>query len=183
MHAARLTGQGIIAKLIDADTRVTVTKNGTTGNRIHTTVATECVTCNPNPGPTFEIEQQTFYTALPIDSIDFSGQILTLSTANGPTTVSFAATTVSLNDGSGIETANWSVNPINNVLLLEGTGTPGATDLSFAKAILIDGSVNNGRFAVLNAMVDDTNNNGIADQAEFDMNGVYDSVEVQTSTP
>lgn len=168
---------------IDADTQVTVTKNGTTGNRIHTTVATECVTCNPNLGPTIEIEQQTFYTALPINSVDFSGQVLTLSTGSGPITATFAATTVSFNDGSGVETANWSVNPLNNVLLLEGTGAPGATDLSFAKAILIDGSVNNGQFAVLNALVDDTNNDGIADQAEFDMNGVYDGVEVQTSTP
>jgi len=122
---------------------------------------------------------------LPINSIDFIGQVLTLSTGSGSgtTTARFAATTVSLNDGSGIEIANWSVNPINNVLLLEGTGTPGVTDLSFAKAILIDGSVNNGQFAVLNALVDDTNNDGIADQAEFDMNGVYDGVEVQTSTP
>lgn len=169
---------------IDADTQVTVTKNGTTGNRIHTTVATECVTCNPNLGPTIEIEYQTYYTALPINTIDFSGQVLNLSTGSGATIATFAANgTVSFNDGSGVETANWSINPLNNVLLLEGTGTPGATDLSFAKVILIDGSVNDGQFVVLNALVDDTNNDGIADQAEFDINGVYDSVEVQTSTP
>ena len=168
---------------IDADTQVTVTKNGTTGNRIHTTVATECVTCNPNLGPTIEIEQQTYYTALPINSVDFSGQVLTLSTGSGTITATFAATTVSFSDVNGVETANWSVNPLNNVLLLEGTGTPGAIDLSFAKAILIDGSVNDGQFAVLNALVDDANNDGIVDQAEFDINGVYDGVEVQTSTP
>jgi len=169
---------------IDADTRVTVTKNGTTGNRIHATVATECLTCNPNLAPTIEIEYQTYYTALPISAIDFSGQALNLTTAGGSTTATFAANgTVSFNDGSGIETANWSVNPLNNVLLLEGSGAPGATDLSFARAILIEGSVNDGRFVVLNALVDDTNNDGIADQAEFDVNGIYDGIEVQVSTP
>ena len=168
---------------IDADTQVTVTKNGTTGNRIHATVATECLTCDPNLAPTIEVEYQTYYTALPINAVDFSGQVLTLSTASGTTTATFAVGTVTFNDGSGVETANWSVNPLNNVLLLEGMGTPGATDLSFAKAILIDGSVNDGQFAVLNALVDDTNNDGIVDQAEFDINGVYDGVEVQTSTP
>lgn len=169
---------------IDADTQVTVTKNGTTGNRIHVTEATECLTCDPNLAPTIEIEYQTYYTALPIDSIDFSGQVLTLSTASGTATATFAANgTVSFSDANGVETANWSVNPLNNVLLLEGTGTPGAIDLSFAKAILIEGSVNDGQFAVLNALVDDANNDGIVDQAEFDINGVYDGVEVQTSTP
>ncbi len=169
---------------IDVDTQVTITKNGTTGNRIHTTVATECLTCDPDLAPTIEIEQQTFYTALPINVVDFSGQVLTLSSSSGTTTATFEANgTVSFNDGSGVETANWSVNTVNNILLLEGIGNPGATDLSFAKAILIDGSVNNGQFAVLNALVDDTNNDGIGDQAEFDINGVYDGVEVQTSSP
>lgn len=75
------------------------------------------------------------------------------------------------------------MNPVNNVLLLEGTGTPGSSNLNFAKAILIDGSVGNGRFVVLNALVDDMNSNGIADQAEFDINGVYDGIEVRISTP
>ncbi len=168
---------------IDADTQVTVTKNGTTGNRIHATVATECLTCDPNLAPTIEVEYQTYYTALPISSVDFSGQVLTLSNGSGTTTATFTASTVSFDDGSGVETANWSVNTVNNVLLLEGTGSPGASDLSFAKAILIDGSVNNGQFVLLNALVDDTNNDGIADQAEFDINGVYDGVEVQTSVP
>ena len=121
---------------------------------------------------------------MPINAIDFSGQVLNLSTGSGTATATFAANgTVSVNDGSAVETANWSVDPLKNVLLLEGTGSPGAMDLNFAKVILITGSVNDGQFVVLNALVDDTNNDGIVDQAEFDINGVYDGVEVQTSTP
>ena len=168
---------------VDADTEVTVTKNGTTGNRIHATVATECITCDPNLGPTIEIEQQTLYSAMPINAVDFSGQVLNLTTASGTTTATFAATTVTLDDGVTLETANWSIIPLQNVLLLEGTGAPGAADLSFIKAILLDGSVGDGQFAVLNALVDDTNNNGVAEQFEFDINGEYDSVELITSTP
>lgn len=169
---------------IDADTRVTITKNGTTGNRIHTTVGTECLTCDPNLGPVFEIELQTFHAALPINAVDFSGQTLNLSTGSGPITATFTPTTVTIDAGGGnAETANWSVNTVNNLLLLEGTGAPGATDLSFARAILIDGTVDDGRFVVLNALVDDSNNNGIAEQAEFDVNGVYESIEIQVSTP
>ncbi len=173
----------LLVAVIDVDTRVTVTKNGTTGNRIHTTVATECLTCDPNAGPTIEIERQTFFTALPISTVDFNGQVLNLSSDSGTTTASFAVGTVEFDDGSGIETANWSVDTVSNVLLLEGTGPPGSVDLSVSKAILIDGSVNDGQFAVINVRVDDTNDNGVADPAEVDSNGVIDSVEVLTSTP
>ena len=108
---------------------------------------------------------------------------LGLSTYKSLLYITMVVVVSACDDGSGVETANWSVNPLNNVLLLEGTGTPGATDLSFAKVILIEGGVNDGRFVVLNALVDDTNNDGMVDQAEFDINGIYNGVEVQISTP
>jgi len=169
---------------IDPDTRVTVTKNGTTGNRIHATVATECLTCNPNLGPVIEIERQTFYTAIPISTVDFSGQVLNLSGDGGATTATFsAAGTVVFDDGSSMQAANWSVDTVSNVLLLGGTGASGTSGLMFAKAILIEGTVGDGKFVFLNASVDDTDNDGVASQAEFDTNGIYDDVEVQVSTP
>lgn len=168
---------------IDADTRVTVIKNGTTGNRIHTTVQSECLTCNPNLGPVIEIERQTFYTAMSISSIEFNDLTITLTGTGGSVIADFDSDgTATFDDNGTIENFDWSVDPVTNVLLLEGTGPAGSANLPFVRAILIDGSVTDGQFAVLNALVDDDNNDGIADQAEFDSNGVYDSIEKLTGS-
>lgn len=179
----RVASSQVVAD-IDADTRTTITRNGTTGNRIHVRIQTECLTCDPDVGPVFETEMQTFYSAIPIGTVDFSGRSFTLSGPGGSATATFNANmTAEFDDGNGVETANWSVDGAGNVLLLQGTGAPGAAGLPFTRAILIEGSVTDGRFALLNALVDDTSMDGVADQLEFDTNGRYDGIEVLRSRP
>lgn len=164
----------------DPDTRVTVTRNGTTGNRVHARVQTECLSCDPNLGPTIETELQTFHNAVDIDAVDFSNQSFTLTGAAGSVSASFAANgTATFDDGlGGIETLQWSVDPVKDVLLLRGIGNPGDSDLTYARAILIEGTATSGRYVVLNALVDDTGSDGVADTSEFDANGVFDGIEV-----
>lgn len=168
----------------DPDTRVTVTRNGTTGNRIHARVVTECLTCNPNLGPTFETELQTFHGAIDIVAADFDNRSFTLTGPGGTVSASFADDgTAIFDDGvGGVETVEWSVDPVTDVLLLQGTGNPGDSDLSYTRAILIAGDVDDGRYAVLNALVDDTDNSGVADTLEFEANGIFDSVELLDAT-
>ncbi len=173
---------GEVVADIDADTRSTITRNGITGNRVHVRVATECLTCDPDKGTVLEVELQTFHTALPIDAADFNGVTMTLSGSGDTVTATFdVGGGATLDDNGSVETANWSVTP-DNVLLLQGTGNPGDPELSFVRAILIEGVVTDGRFAVLNGLVDDSGDNGMADQAEFDANGVYDGIELQDSS-
>jgi len=168
---------------ITVEERVTVTRLGTTGNRISTQLASERLNCNPNVEPCIEAGVQTMITALPIAAADFNNKTIALA---GPgtnrTMVLNANGTGTWNDNGTVDSFAWSVDDVfDNVLLLSGLG-PAGEDLIYHELILIDGTVNSGSFAGLFARVTDADNDGAISGAEAATGREFESVEALAST-
>lgn len=164
--------------------RVTLQRLGTTGNRISAQVTSERVqNCNPNVEPCIEGEVQTLITALPITGGDFSGKTISFVGPGGSGTATFNANGAgTLSDMQGTEDFVWSVgSTFNNVLVLQGTGTPGDVML-YHELILIEGTASGGTFAALFGEVTDTNSDGVVDESEMTNTGEYEAVELLAST-
>jgi hypothetical protein len=167
----------------NVETRVTVERLGTTGNRISTQVTSECLTCDPNEEPTVEGSAETLLLALPITPADFDGRTITFTASGEATTATFNGDGTGLLDDQGtVITFVWSIGDVlTNVLVLRGTGTAGE-QLPYVEAFLVDGTVLDGSFALLSAEVTDTNANGVIDDAEVEETALYDAVELVASS-
>jgi len=161
--------------------RVTVQRLGTTGNRISTDVVSNCLVCDPNVEPAITTERTTLLTALPISASDFEGVSLTLSgidTGISASLIFNADGTGTLVDGTAsTQSFIWSVDSDFELLVLRGSGTPGA-DLLYHRLILTEGTVGIGTYAAILARATDTDNSGVIDGTEFDDSGVFEAVDL-----
>ncbi len=168
--------------------RVTVSQLGRTANRVSAHVVTECLTCDPNTEPAIESEVATFLTALPLNGTVFNDTSWAItpqatSAGGGAATVTLAADgTGTWVNSSGTQTLVWGVDPETSVLVLRGTGTPGAASLLYHQFFLTGATTTETTWAGLYARVPDTDQNGTADLAELSASGTLEAVTLATIT-